>query len=334
MEIFAKVSVLPQSLFSYSQNLTSVTIPATVTSIEWGVFDGCKALTTVNYAGTQDLWIKISTGDNNDSLSKATIIYGDITEVPEIPTETVEVTASEAADTIYNLSGRNLVIVTGYCDSNTVLQIGYAVCSNSSARILLDLSGTEGLNSIQSETFFGNTSLVELTLPESVTEICEFAIYGCESLKTIHSLGRVSVIQDYNFFECTNLESVTIPATLETMGLTFIQCPKLTNIVIEEGNENFVEKNGAIYSKDMKTLLTYPSASGNIEIPETVTTINMYAFADCENLTEITFEDPDGWYATDPNSGEEKQFELTDPSTNAGLLVGDYCYYYWTKVEE
>lgn len=396
------VTNILDSTFGFCRSLKSITIPATVTSIAGWAFNGCEALETVNYAGTAELWSKISKGDNNECLSKATIIYGDITEVPDIPVTDIPVEASAAADTIASLSGRKLVKVTGDFDSDTISYIGDALKENYNAQILLDLSTVNGLTEIPQDCFRNSNSLVEITLPDSVKKIGSQAFSWCSSLQSVNNLGNITTIESWCFGVCGNLQSITIPASVTSIGQSaFSYCNNLRDIVIDEENENFTVKNRAIYTKDEATLVAYPSASETVEIPGGVTTIGAGAFAgsliegiklpdslteignaafhectslvsitipesvtkisqeafnccsgltsivipgnvttiehgvfhECSNLSSVTFDDPNGWYATDPNSGEKKQFELTDPSNNAGLLVGDYCYYYWTKEE-
>ena len=297
-------------MFSWCENLTSVTIPATVTSIEGWAFDGCSSLSSVTYTGTEQMWNDISKQDGNSYLENASLTCtGEFTEVPEIPTETVELAASEAADTIYNLSGRNLVIVTGECSSETVSYIGNALRENYNAQIFLDLSNVNGLTSIPQEAFAYNNSLVEITLPDSVTEFGWGAFNQCRSLKIVHSLGSVSELQNNTFGWCENLQSLTIPATVTYMNAPFVGCSKLTDIVIEEGNANFIAENGVIYSTDRSTIVAYPSASGDFTIdssvsrigatafagsritsliiPETVTEIEWNAFDNCDSLETV-----------------------------------------------
>ena len=68
VEIFANVSVLPQSMFSGCQKLTSVTIPATVTSIEREAFYDCSNLSSVTFEDTNG-W---SVSESLDSGSSGT----------------------------------------------------------------------------------------------------------------------------------------------------------------------------------------------------------------------------------------------------------------------
>lgn len=74
--------VLPNgitSVASYSfencTNLQSVVIPASVTNI-WSAFAGCSALTDVYYAGTEEQWAQLTSGELGTSpLKSATIHY-------------------------------------------------------------------------------------------------------------------------------------------------------------------------------------------------------------------------------------------------------------------
>ena len=89
---------IPNSAFSFSDNLIRVVIPDSVTSIGdgafWGcdnlttvvigdivtsidnyAFYGCSGLTDVYYTGTEEEWAKISIGSNNTYLTNATIHY-------------------------------------------------------------------------------------------------------------------------------------------------------------------------------------------------------------------------------------------------------------------
>ena len=241
------------------------------------------------------MWDEISKGDNNECLSKATIIYGNINEVPEIPTEPVVVAANEAADTIAGLTGRKLVKVTGNCDSETVSAIGNAL-KDSSAQILLDLSTVNGLTEIPQDCFRNSNSLVEITLPDSVKKIGSQAFSWCSSLQSVNNLGNITTIESWCFGVCGNLQSITIPASVTSIGQSaFSYCNNLRDIVIDEENANFTVKNRAIYTKDEATLVAYPSASETVEIPGGVTTIGAGAFAGSliegiklpDSLTEI-----------------------------------------------
>ncbi len=89
-----------------------------------------------------------------------------------------------------------------------------------------------------------------------------------------------------------DLKSVVLPASLSVIEHhVFSDCDKLTNITVNPQSQHFVtDKVGVLFSKDMTTLVTYPSALPNEEytIPETVTNIYSNAFYRCPNLRILT----------------------------------------------
>ena len=63
----------------------------------------------------------------------------------------------------------------------------------------------------------------------------------------------------------------------------------LTSINVAEDNLNYASIDGVLYSKDKKTLITCPEGkTGSFIIPNSVTSIEDYAFWDCKSLTSIT----------------------------------------------
>ena len=69
------VTSIEQNTFYRCSSLTSVTIPASVTSIGDGAFCPCFNLKDVYYGGTKADWDKISLGEDNEFLLRATLHY-------------------------------------------------------------------------------------------------------------------------------------------------------------------------------------------------------------------------------------------------------------------
>lgn len=167
---------------------------------------------------------------------------------------------------------------------------------------------------IKSETFKNCKNVTTVTFDQSgsldVESIGDYAFEGCSSLKTIIIPKYVSEMGSKVFQDCTNLESIRISASVSKIGSRmFAGCPNLKSIVVEEGNEKYDSRENcnAIVETATNTLVcgtensTIPStitAIGNgafaetglknIVIPEGVTSIELQAFENCQNLKSVT----------------------------------------------
>lgn len=167
---------------------------------------------------------------------------------------------------------------------------------------------------IKSETFKNCKNVTTVTFDQSgsldVESIGDYAFEGCSSLKTIIIPKNVSEMGSKVFQDCTNLESIRISASVSKIGSRmFAGCPNLKSIVVEEGNEKYDSRENcnAIVETATNTLVcgtensTIPStitAIGNgafaetglknIVIPEGVTSIELQAFENCQDLESVT----------------------------------------------
>ena len=167
---------------------------------------------------------------------------------------------------------------------------------------------------IKSETFKNCKNVTTVTFDQSGSltseSIGDYAFEGCSSLKTIIIPKYVSEMGSKVFQDCTNLESIRISASVSKIGSRmFAGCPNLKSIVVEEGNEKYDSRENcnAIVETATNTLVcgtensTIPStitAIGNgafaetglknIVIPEGVTSIELQAFENCQDLESVT----------------------------------------------
>ena len=65
--------------------------------------------------------------------------------------------------------------------------------------------------------FDGCTDLRKVTLPSTITTICDYAFDGCTSLTSINIPSSVKTIEDHSFRNCTSLRSISIPNSVETI---------------------------------------------------------------------------------------------------------------------
>ena len=164
--------------------------------------------------------------------------------------------------------------------------------------IYYDLSGTSATVDAKSGVRYSGDIIIPETVTYEGTTYSVTAIgYGAfsdSSLSSITIPNSVASIGRRAFYYCTWLSSVTIGN-----GVTFIDsevflgCRNLRAINVDPENTSYASDNGALFNKDKTKLLLFPKAkNGSYVIPNSMTTIERYAFSNCRNLSSVTI--PDG----------------------------------------
>ena len=189
---------------------------------------------------------------------------------------------------------------------------------------VLTISGSGDMYNygISGTPWYGSRSRVKsAVIAEGVTSIGSYAFFYCTSLTSVTIPYRVTSIGRYAFDGCTSLTSVTIPDSVTSIGDgAFASCTSLAGIWVAEGNSHYVnDASGVLFNKDKTTLVQCPGAfSGSYTIPDSVTSIGEWAFADCTSLTDV-------YYA-----GSEAQWKAISISSNGNddLLTANIHYNY------
>ncbi len=151
----------------------------------------------------------------------------------------------------------------------------------------------EGVTSI-SGTAFSGCAMTEIEIADSVTSIGNFAFLSCENLTEITLPKNLTEISMYALLDCKSLRNITIPASVTSIGNgPFFGCDSMTEIIVEEGNANYVSVDGVLYTKDMKKLVSYPTGKTDTDyaIAEGVTEIVGGAFGSNDNLVSVIIPD-------------------------------------------
>ena len=200
-------------------------------------------------------------------------------------------------------------------DGLPVTSIGSSAFSGCSG--LSGVTIPDGVVSIASDAFADCSGMTAVTIPNSVTNIEFGAFSGCSGLKNVRipqyiclsdpsrgtslssvfpSAGQsitnvvindgVSGIRSGVFWGCDGVVSVTIPASVTTIASdVFEDCRERQSIIVSSDNAKYSSRNGMLFSKDMETLLV--GVKGDVIIPNIVTRIGDYAFANCIGLNSV-----------------------------------------------
>ncbi len=130
-------------------------------------------------------------------------------------------------------------------------------------------------------TCFGNcTALAEINFPKALKTIPYRMLSNCTSLTEIEIPEGIERIDTFAFEVCSNLTRVKIPSTVTSIsGSAFQFTGKLTNIEISEANNTYTFSNSSLMSKDGKKLYYVISNTAEINIPETVESIEYGALS-------------------------------------------------------
>ncbi len=145
-------------------------------------------------------------------------------------------------------------------------------------------------------------SISSLILPDNLYQISADAFYKCEKLKSITFGQGLMTIGDYAFFE-TGIIYIEIPDHVTEIGLSaFSGCKNLEKAALGKSMTKVPESmfngctqlsnvvwNGNIATIELNAF--YGTAFETIDLPNTVTTIESYAFRSMKNLKEFTFPD-------------------------------------------
>lgn len=113
----------------------------------------------------------------------------------------------------------------------------------------------------------------------TVTAINDWCFYECTQLYSLVLPNTVTAIGEYAFMDCRRLASIQLPGSITSIGTSaFVNCMALKSITLPESLTSIAE---ATFSNCLS--LT------RIDIPNSITAIGDYAFSACDSLATVTF---------------------------------------------
>ena len=294
ISIPTSVTEIGHYAFDICTSLESITIPEGVTSIGEYTFKDCSSLTSItSFIPAENLFAINSNafqGVDNDACT----LY--------VPAGTKE---TYAATEGWNELANIVQLPYGKCGDNATWEFADGVLTISGTGAMYDYAGNdtpwnayrfseiknvvvnEGITRIGDSAFRGFEVAESVLLPESLTSIGNRAFSG-NALREITMPNSLTIIEDYAFYMCTNLESITIPENVTSIGNSvFSACNSLESIDVANGNTIYDSRDNcnAIIETATNTLI---ASCKNTIIPNSVTSIGYGAFYNCSSHKSIT----------------------------------------------
>ena len=195
-----------------NQEITTLEIPTSVTSIGNHAFYCCNGLTSIDFPSNLS-----SIGDwafSNCSGLTSVDLPSSITKMGEYVFNNCE-----------NLSNVNLP------SGITTISTGdFSYCSN-----LKYIELPTGITSIGEDAFSFCSNLQDINLPSGITTIGSGAFWFCSNLKNVILPSALASIGDYAFENCSNLANVTLSSNITSIGYSaFSDCKSLKNLAISK----------------------------------------------------------------------------------------------------
>ena len=232
-KVYTSNDEIGEYAFAYCSGLTSLTLPAGITSIGEYAFYGCSGLTSLTLpAGITE--IGESTFSDCSGLTSLTLPDG-ITSIG--------ISAFKDCSGLTSLKlPAGITSIDKYafldCSGLTSLTLPDGITSIGSRAFygcsgLTSLTLPAGITSIGDDTFYGCSGLTSLTLPAGITSIGEYAFSGCSGLTSLNLPADITSIDKYAFSGCSRLTSLTLPAGITSIGeFAFGGCSGLTSIYV------------------------------------------------------------------------------------------------------
>ena len=175
-------------------------------------------------------------------------------------------TENEIIQQILSMTESGTIKITGEITQSLITDIATALKElykkNDSIRVNLDMGESFGIKTIGTK-FSELQNLESIILPNGITNISDESFEYCSNLKSLVIQEGVNKITSEFFRRNLSLETITLPASLQSLPDSFgsdlnSNNSNLKNIIINVENPYLKVVDGIIYNNDMTKLYFYP----------------------------------------------------------------------------
>jgi hypothetical protein len=186
--------------------------------------------------------------------------------------------------------------------------------------------------------YSGNAATVQIPdkiqgLP--VTAIGRGVFKECSNLTSITIPASVKTIGYSAFSDCSSLTSITIPASVTAIdNYAFYNCVNLTSITVENRNASYSSIDGILFDKNKTIIIKYPQGkkANAYSIPSSVTLIDDGTFRGCSNLTGISISSSVTTIGDNAFSHCENLTSISIPPSVT--IIGSLAFYWCSSLTE
>ena len=134
---------------------------------------------------------------------------------------------------------------------------------------------------------FSHSNLVSISLPSNLESVETQAFFWAQKLENVSIPNSCRTI-GLQSFGVTSISEVNIPASVSDIYYSaFERCPLLKSINVDSQNNVYTSVDGLLCDKRMERLICCPTGKDNIQIPNSIKVIDLYAFEYCNLITSL-----------------------------------------------